>query len=206
VAAGLVNSLTRPGANITALAQMSEQLVGKELELLREVAPRVTRVAVLWNPTNPGNTRQLRGAERAAAALGLRLQPVEARSPGEIDRAFAAMTREGAEALLVLLDATFYDQRDRIVHLAAKSRLPAVYGYSVFVEAGGLLSYAANRFDVSRQSAVYVDKILKGAKPADLPVEQPRKFELVINLKTAKSLGLTIPQSLLLRADQVIDP
>ena len=205
VAAGLVASLTRPGANITALAQMSDELVGKELELLREMAPKVTRVAVLWNPTNPGNTHQLRGAERAAAALGLRLQPVEARSPGEIDRAFAAMTRERAEALLVLLDATFYDQRARIVDLAAKSRLPAVYGYSVFAETGGLLSYAANRFDVVRQSAVYVDKILKGAKPADLPVEQPRKFELVINLKTAKALGLTIPPSMLLRADQVIE-
>ena len=165
----------------------------------------MTRLAVLWNPTNPGNTQQLRGAERAATALGLRLQAVGARTPSEIDRAFAEMTRERAEALLVLLDATFFDQRGRIVDLAAKSRLPAAYGYSVFAEAGGLMSYAANRFDVPRYMAVSVDRILKGARPADLPVEQPRKFELLINLKTAKSLGLTIPQSLLLRADQVIE-
>jgi putative ABC transport system substrate-binding protein len=205
VAAGLVTSLTRPGANITALAQISDQLVEKELELLREAVPKVTRLAVLWNPTNPGNARQLRGAERAATALGLRLQAVGARSPSEIDRAFAAMTRERAEALLVLLDSVFFDQRGRIVDLAAKSRLPAVYGYSVFAEAGGLMSYAANRFDVPRYMAVSVDRILKGARPADLPVEQPRKFELLINLKTAKTLGLTIPQSLLLRADQVIE-
>jgi putative ABC transport system substrate-binding protein len=205
VAAGLVTSLARPGGNITGLAQISDQLVGKELELLKEVAPKVTRVAVLWNPTNPGNTHQLRGAEQAAAALELRLQPVEARSPGEIDRAFVAMMRERAEALLVLLDATFYDQRARIVDLAAKSRLPAVYGYSVFAETGGLMSYAANRFDVARYMAVYVNKILKGAKPGDLPVEQPTKFELIINLKTAKALRLAIPPSLLLRADQVIE-
>ena len=205
VAAGLVTSLARPGANITGLAQVSDQLVGKELELLREVVPRVTRVAVLWNPTNSGNTQQLRAAQRAAAALELRLQPVEVRSSAEIDTAFEVITRERAEALLVLLDATFYDQRARIVDLAARNRLPAVYGYSVFAEAGGLMSYAANRFDMVRHIAVYVDKILKGAKPADLPIEEPRKFELVINLKTAKTLKLTIPPSMLLRADQVIE-
>jgi putative ABC transport system substrate-binding protein len=201
VAAGLVASLARPGGNITGPATISHELVGKELELLRAIVLRVSRVAVLWNPANPGNASQLRAAEAAVPALGVRLQPVEVRAPGEIDRAFAAMTREGVGALLVLLDAIFYDQRARIIDLAAKNRLPAVYGHSVFADAGGLMTYAANRFDIS---ATYVDKILKGAKPADLPVEQPTKFELVINLKTAKALGLTIPQTLLLRADQVI--
>jgi putative ABC transport system substrate-binding protein len=205
VAAGLVASLARPGGNITGPALISDQLAGKGLELLREVVPKVNRVAALWNPTNPGNTLQLRGSEAAAAALGVQLVPVEARSPSEIDSAFVAMAREGAGALLVLLDAIFYDRRERIADLAAKNRLPAVYGFSVFVEAGGLMAYSASRSDLIRQVAIYVDKILKGAKPADLPVAQPTKFELVINLKTAKTLGLTIPQTLLLRADQVIE-
>jgi putative ABC transport system substrate-binding protein len=205
VAAGLVASLARPGGNITGPTFISDQLMGKGLELLREVVPQVTRVAVLWNPTNPGNAHQLRGAEAAAAASGVRLLPTEARAPAEIDTAFVAMARERAGALLVLLDNIFYDRRERITALAAKYRLPAVYPYSVFAEAGGLMSYAANRSDVNRQVAVYVDKILKGAKPGDLPVEQPTKFDLVINLKTAKALGLTIPPSLLARADQVIE-
>jgi ABC-type uncharacterized transport system substrate-binding protein len=205
VAAGLVASLARPGGNITGPSIISDQLVGKELELLREVVPKISRVAVLWNPANPGNALQLRSAEAAAPGLGVRLLPVEVRASREIDKAFAAMMREGVGALLVLLDAIFYDQRARIIDLAAKNRLPAVYGYSVFADAGGLMSYAASRSDLNRRVAVYVDKILKGAKPADLPVEQPTKFELVINLKTAKALGLTIPQSLLLRADQVIE-
>ena len=205
VAAGLVASLARPGGNITGPALISDQLAGKGLELLREVVPKVNRVAALWNPTNPGNTLQLRGSEAAAAALGVQLVPVEARSPSEIDSAFVAMAREGAGALLVLLDAIFYDRRERIADLAAKNRLPAIYGFSVFVEAGGLMAYSASRSDLIRQVAIYVDKILKGAKPADLPVAQPTKFELVINLKTAKTLGLTIPQTLLLRADQVIE-
>jgi len=165
---------------------MSDQLVGKGLELLREVVPNVTRVAVLWNPTNPGNTHQLREAEAAAAASGVRLLPAEARAPAEIERAFAAMAREGAGALLVLMDVLLYDRRERITALAAKNRLPAVYPYSVFPEAGGLMSYAASRAYLYRQTAVYVDKILKGAKPAELPVEQPTKLELIINLKTAR--------------------
>jgi putative ABC transport system substrate-binding protein len=204
VAAGLVASLARPGGNITGPTIISHELVGKELELLREVVPKVSRVAVLWNPTNPGNVTQLRGAEAAARTLGMRLQPVEARGPGEIDRAFAAMARERAGALLVLLDAMFLDQRERIAGLAAKNRLPAVYGLRRHVEAGGLMAYGANLFDLIRHPAIYVDKILRGAKPADLPIEQPTKFELVINLKTAKALGLTIPPSLLGRADEVI--
>jgi len=205
VAAGLVASFARPGGNITGPALISDQLVGKELQVLREVVPKATRVAVLWNPTNPGNTHQLRAAEVAAAALGVRLLPMEARGGDEIDRAFVAMARERAGALLVLLDAIFMDRRGRIAELAAKSRLPAVYGYSVFPEAGGLMSYAASQSDLYRQVAFYVDKILKGAKPADLPVAQPTKFELIINLKTAKAIGLTIPPSVLGRADQVIE-
>jgi ABC-type uncharacterized transport system substrate-binding protein len=205
VAAGLVASLARPGGNITGPSFISDQLIGKGLELLREVVPTVTRVAALWNPSNPGNIHQLRGAEAAAAASGVRLLSVEARGRAEIDRAFVAMAREGAGALLVLMDGIFYDQRERIAALAAKNRLPAVYGFSVFAEAGGLMSYAASRSDSYRQTAVYVDKILKGAKPSELPVELPTKFELVINVKTAKALGLTIPPSLLARADQVIE-
>jgi putative ABC transport system substrate-binding protein len=204
VAAGLVASLARPGGNITGTTIISHELVGKELELLREVVPKVSRVAVLWNPANPGNVHQLRAAETAARALGLRLQPQEARRPSEIDRAFAAMARERAGALLVLLDSIFYNQRERIADLAAKNRLPAIYGLSLHAEAGGLMAYGANRFDISRRAAGYVDRILKGAKPADLPVEQPTKFELFINLKTAKALGLTIPQTLLQRADEVL--
>jgi ABC-type uncharacterized transport system substrate-binding protein len=205
VAAGLVASLARPGGNITGPSFISDQLIGKGLELLREVVPTVTRVAALWNPSNPGNIHQLRGAEAAAAASGVRLLSVEARGRAEIDRAFVAMAREGAGALLVLMDGIFYDQRERIAALAAKNRLPAVYGFSVFAEAGGLMSYAASRSDSYRQTAVYVDKILKGAKPSELPVELPTKFELVINVKTAKALGLTIPPSLLARADQIIE-
>jgi putative ABC transport system substrate-binding protein len=205
VAAGLVASLARPGGNTTGPTLISDQLMGKGLELLREVVPNVTRVAVLWNPTNPGNTHQLRGAEAAAAASGVRLLPVEARAPGEIDGAFVAMARERVGALLVVLDVLFYDRRERITALAAKNRLPAVYPHNVFAEAGGLMSYAGSRSDLYRQMAVYVDKILKGAKPSDLPVEQPNKFELIINLKTAKALGLTIPPSLLARADQLIE-
>jgi len=205
VAAGLVASLARPGGNITGPSLISDQLVGKELELLREVVPKVTRVAVLWNPTNPGNTHQLRAAETAARALGVQLLPVEARGGGEIDRAFVAMARERTGALLVLMDAIFQDRRERIAELAAKNRLPAVYGFSVFPEAGGLMSFAASRSDLNRQVAIYVDKILKGAKPADLPVAQPTKFELIINLKTAKALNLTIPPSVLGRADQIIE-
>ena len=205
VADGLVASLARPGGNITGLAIVSHELIGKELELLREVVPKVTRMAVLWNPTNPGNLHQLRAAQAAAAALGVHLQPLQTRSPGEIEGAFAAMTRDRAGALLVLLDSMLLAQRERIAGLAAKNRLPAVYGLRLHVQAGGLMAYGADQLDSSRRVASYVDKILKGAKPADLPVEQPTKFELVINLKTAKALGLTIPPSLLLRADQVIE-
>ena len=205
LSSGFVASLARPGENVTGLSQLSPELVGKQLQLLREVVPEVSRVAVLWNPANPSNPAQLREADVAARALGVRLQPLEVRAPNEIDRAFAAMTREHAAALLVLADSMLINQREGIADLAAKSRLPAVYGWRLHAEAGGLMAYAADVVDSYRRVATYVDKILKGANPGNLPIEQATKFELVINLKTAKVLGLTIPQSLLQRADQVIE-
>jgi putative ABC transport system substrate-binding protein len=201
---GLVASLARPGGNVTGLSLMASEVVGKQLELLKEVVPKVSRVALLWNPANPGSAPQLREAEASARVLGVRLQTLEARVPQEIDSAFAAMTKERAGALVVLTDAIFMNQRRQIAELAAARRLPAVYGVREHAEAGGLIVYSANFLDLERRAAIYVDKILKGAKPADLPVEQSTKFELVINLKTAKTLGLTIPRSLLQRADEVI--
>jgi len=204
VTTGLVASLARPGGNITGLSTMAPELVGKQLQMLKEVVPKSSRVAVLWNPANPGNAPQLREAEAAARTLGVRLQPLEARNPNDFDGAFAAMTRQQAGALIVLVDSMLNDHRTRIADLAAKSRLPAVYGLPEHAEAGGLMAYGASRSDLFRRAATYVDKILKGAKAGDLPVEQLSKFELVINLKTAKALGLTIPQSVLIRADEVI--
>jgi putative ABC transport system substrate-binding protein len=205
VATGLVVSVARPGGNITGLSINSHELVGKQMGLLREVVPKVSRVAVLWNPANLANAPQLREAEVAAGALGVRLLPLGVQGPGEIDRAFAAMRDDRVGALLVLLDSMLLLQRDRIADLAAKNRLPAVYGLRWHAEAGGLMAYGANLLDMVRRAVSYVDRILKGAKPADLPIEQPTKYELVINLKTAKALGLTIPPSLLQRADQVIE-
>jgi ABC-type uncharacterized transport system substrate-binding protein len=207
IAAGFVASVARPGGNITGLSMMSPEVVGKQLELLRQVVPKISRVAVLANPANPGSAPQLRQAEVAAKTLGMRLQPLEARSLSEIDSAFVAMARERAEGLLVLLDPTLGGrlQRERIAELAARNRLPAMYALRLHVDAGGLMAYGSDIFDLYRRAAIYVDKILKGAKPGDLPIEQATKFELVINLKTAKALGLTIPQSLLQRADQVIE-
>jgi putative ABC transport system substrate-binding protein len=206
IAAGFVASVARPGGNITGLSMMSPEVVGKQLELLRQVVPTLSRVAVLGNPANPGSAPQLRQAEAMAKTLGMRLQPLEARSPSEIDSAFAAMTRERAGALLVLLDPTLARplQRERIAELAARNRLPTMYALRLYVDAGGLMAYGADIFDLYRRAAIYVDKILKGAKPADLPIEQLTKFELIINLKTAKALGLTMPPSLLLLADEVI--
>ena len=205
VASGLVTIVARPGGNLTGLSLMAPELVGKQLEILKDVVPKVSRVALLGNPANPGNAPQVRHAQDAARALGLRLQPLEARGPSDIDSAFAAMTSEQAGAVMVLVDSMLLDHRTRIADLAARRRLPAVYGLSDHVEAGGLMAYGPNRLDIFRRAATYVDKILKGAKPGDLPVEQPTKFALVINLKTAKALGLTIPPSLLQRADQVIE-
>jgi putative tryptophan/tyrosine transport system substrate-binding protein len=201
---GLVPSLARPGGNVTGLSVMTE-LVGKQLEVLKEVVPKLSRVAVLMNPANPGSLPQLREAEVAARALALRLQTLEARVPQEIDSAFAAITRERAGALVVLADAIFTNQVRQIAELAVKSRLPSIYGLREYVEAGGLMVYSPNTLELERRAATYVDKILKGAKPANLPIEQPTNFDLVINLKTANVLGLTIPPSLLLRADQVVE-
>ena len=205
VGIGLVASLARPGGNVTGLTSVAVELGPKQLELLREAVPKVSRVAVLSNPLNQFAPLQLREVEVAARVLGVQLQLLEARGPEQFDGAFAAMARERAGALLVLSDVLFFFHRTRIADLAAKSRLPAMYGFREHTEAGGLMSYGANISDLLRRAPTFVDKILKGAKPADLPVEQPTKFELVINLKTAKTLGLTIPQSILIRADKVIE-
>ena len=207
VTSGLVTSLARPGGNVTGVSFLSPELVGKRLERLTQAVPGVGRVAVLWQPGDvPESTaKDLRTeAEVAARALGVRLQVVEARGPADFDRAFSAMTKAHVDALSVLPSAMLFSERGRLVDLAAKYRLPAVYPWREGADAGGLMSYGPNLPDLYRRAATYVDKILKGAKPADLPVEQPTKFELVINMKTAKALGLTIPQTLLQRADQVI--
>ncbi len=200
VAEGFVASLARPGGNLTGLATIGPELLGKQLELLKAVAPKVSRVAMLQNPSQ----QVQRQAEDAARALGVQLQVLKARTPSEIEAAFAAMRSQRAGGVLVMRDSVFFAQRTQIVALAAKSRLPAVYGFREQAEAGGLMAYGASTPQLFRRAATYVDKILKGAKPADLPVEQPTKFELVITLKTAKELGLTIPPSLLGQADQVI--
>jgi putative ABC transport system substrate-binding protein len=207
VGSGLVTSLARPGGNVTGLSNLGTELVGKCLEQLTQAVPGVSRVAALWQPgVLPERTDKdmLKGAEVAARALGVRLQFVEARGPADFDRAFSDMTRARADALTVLRSSMLSNERRRLVDLAAKNRLPTVYPWREFVDAGGLMSYGANVADLFRRAATYVDKILKGAKPADLPVEQPTRFELVINLKTAKALGLTIPPLLLGRADEVI--
>ena len=205
MATGLVASLARPGGNITGLSSMAPQMTGKQLEMLKEVVPKASLVAVLWNPANAGNAPQIQQAQDAARALGVRLQPLGARGSSEIDSAFATMTSTQSGAVIVLVDAMLLDHRTQIADLAAQRRLPAVYGLRDHAAAGGLMAYGPNRLDIVRRAATYVDKILKGAKPGDLPVEQPTKFELIINLKTAKALGLTIPPSLLQRADQVIE-
>jgi putative ABC transport system substrate-binding protein len=208
VTSGLVTSLARPGGNVTGLAFFSPELVGKCLEQLKQAVPGVSRVAALWQPGGQGERTEkdmLEGAEVAARALGVRLQFVEARGPDNFDRAFSEMTSARAGALTVLPSNMFISERRRLVDLATKNRLPAVYPWREFVDAGGLMSYGLNVADLFRRAATYVDRILKGAKPSDLPVEQPTKFEFVINLKTAKALGLTIPRTLLQRADHVIE-
>ena len=205
VGLGLVASLARPGGNITGLTgTVGPEIAGKLLELLKETVPKVSRMAVLWNPTTPGNAFALREAESAARALRVELQLLEARSLNDFDSVFAAMTTKRAGALLVLGDVMFVTHRIRLANLAAKSRLPAIYGLREYVEAGGLMSYGAITSELFRRAATYVDRVLKGAKPTDLPIERPTKFEFVINLTTAKALGLTIPQSILVRADELI--
>jgi putative tryptophan/tyrosine transport system substrate-binding protein len=198
VAAGLVASLARPGGNITGLTNLSPDLEGKRLELLKETFPKVTRVAHLWNPDSPGS------GMAAAQALGLQLQSLEVRNPSDFDSAFDAALRERSQALITSPNPLINTHYKRIVEFAAKNRLPAIYSQRVYVEGGGLMSYAPDINANFGRAAVFVDKILKGAKPAELPVEQPTKFELVINLKAAKQIGLTIPPNILARADRVI--
>ena len=203
---GLIASLARPGGNITGMTFLAgPEIVGKQLQILKEVGPTASRVAVLSNPTNRAHAAFVRELRVAARSLGVQLQVLEAQNPDQLDSAFAAMTKEHAAALLVLTDSVFVGQHRRIADLAARSRLPALYSQREFVDAGGLVSYGPNLVDMFRRAATPVDKILRGAKPGDIPVEQPKTFELAINLKAAKALGITIPQSLLLRADEVIE-
>jgi putative tryptophan/tyrosine transport system substrate-binding protein len=204
VALGLVASLAKPGANITGLTHLAPDLGGKRLELLKEIVPKLSRVAVLVDPSALGYGPQMKEIKIAAPALGLQLQPVEVQGPNDLEKAFSAMTRRHAGALIGLQLPTLDNLRERIVDFAAKSRLPAMYPGTEYTDAGGLMSYGPNISDLFRRAAAYVDKILKGAKPADLPVEQATKFDFVINLKTAKQIGVTIPQSMLYRADKVI--
>ena len=204
VGAGLVESLARPGGNFTGLTAIAPDLEGKRLELLREIVPKVSRVSFLLNPENALTVASEKQARAAAKVLRVDVQFVEVREDSHFDQAFDKIAKERPDAFIVLADRVFLHNRARIVDFAARNRLPAVYPYRELVEAGGLMSFGPNYADMHRRAATYVDKILKGAKPGNLPVEQPTKFELIINLKPAKALGLTIPQSLVLRADEVI--
>jgi len=206
VGLGLVSSLARPGGNVTGLTySVGQEIYGKQLALLKEVAPKAKRVAVLWNPDISTLAPTIKDVHAAARSLELKLQPLEARGPAELESAFSAMARERVDGLLVIVDSVFSFHRAQLVDLAARSRLPAAYTNRQPVEAGGLMSYGPSFADLWHRAAGYVDRILKGAKPGDLPFEQPTKYELVVNLKTAKAFGLTIPQSVILRADEVIE-
>jgi putative ABC transport system substrate-binding protein len=208
VGSGLVVSLARPGGNATGLTNVAPELLGKQLDLLKQVVPTASRIAVLRQPGALGEVAErelLKGGEGVARTLGIQLQFVDAREPAEFAAAFSEMSKARANALAVLGGTMFFGERGRLVDLAAKNRLPAVYVEAEFVNAGGFMSYGADTADLVRRAATYVDKILKGANPADLPVQQPTKFELIINQKTARSLGLTIPPSLALRAERVIE-
>jgi ABC-type uncharacterized transport system substrate-binding protein len=202
VRAGLVSSLARPGGNVTGLSILNPELEGKRLELLKETFPKIVRVAYLWDPGNPGTG--LIEMQAAAPALGLKLQPLEVRSAKDFDGAFESISRDQVQAITVAAVPIISINQKRIVDFAAKHRLPSIYPYGEFIDSGGLMFYGISFADLYRRAATYVDKILKGAKPADLPVEQPIKFELVVNLKTAKQIGLTIPPNVLARADRVI--
>jgi putative ABC transport system substrate-binding protein len=204
VGTGIVSSLARPGGNITGLSLIAPDLDGKRLELLKEAFPKVARAAFLWNPSGPRGNLPLTDMEAAAKALGLKLLSLEVRSLDDFEGAFARALKERAQALITTTGALINTQQRRVLDFAAKNRLPAIYHYSEFVEAGGLMSYGPDNTDVWRRAADFVDKILKGAKPADLPVQQATKFELIINLKAAKQIGLTIPPNVLARADRVI--
>ena len=204
VGTGFVASLARPGGNITGLSALAPEISGKQLEFLGEILPRLSRVAVLWASSNPGNVKQLGETERAAGALKVQLQYLDVLGPKDIEPAFRAASKGRADAVLVLQSGVVIAHRAEIPELAIKNRLPAIYPRSEFVIDGGLMSYGASFTEMDRRAATYVDKILKGAKPADLPVEQPKKFEFVINLKAAKQIGITIPPNVLARADKVI--
>ena len=201
---GFVASLARPGGNITGLSNFAPELSGKRLEILREVIPKLSRVAVIGTSTNPAYAQVIKEVELAAKAFGVKLQNLDVLDSKDIESAFRAASKGRADGVLVLTSATLVPQRVQLAQLAAKHRLPAMYSNSQYVEAGGLMFYGANVLDLDRRAATYVDKILKGTKPADLPVEQPTKFEFVINLKAAKQIGLTIPPNVLVRADKVI--
>jgi putative ABC transport system substrate-binding protein len=201
---GFVASLARPGGNITGLSTHYPEVSGKQLELLKEIVPRLSRVAVMGSSTEPGNAQSVRETEVAAKVLGLQLQYSDVTNPGDVGMALRTAVKERAEAIIVLTGAVFLSQRSQLADLAIKHRVPAVYQASEYVEAGGLMTYGVSLNDLFRRAATYVDKILKGAKPADLPVEQPTKFEFVINLKTAKQIALIIPPNVLARADKVI--
>jgi|RhiMetdeSRZDD1v2_1073273.scaffolds.fasta_scaffold158151_2 ABC-type uncharacterized transport system substrate-binding protein len=204
VGSGFVASLARPGGNITGLATLAPEISGKQVELLKEIVPRLSRLAVIGTATRPGNPQALREINLAADAVGVQLQFLEIQAPKDIEIAFRAASKEHADAVLVLSDAVLLPQRRQIADLAVKGRLPAVYNRPEYVEDGGLVFYGVSYTDLYRRAATFVDKILKGAKPADLPVEQPTKFEFIINLKAAKQIGLTIPPNVLARADKVI--
>ncbi len=204
VEAGYVASLAKPGGNITGVTSVGLELTGKRLELLKEVIPRLSRVGVLWDPNFPSGQRIFKEAKVEAESLRVKLQSLEVRHPDDFESAFRAVTREHGQALVTLRNPLIVSQRKRLADLALKHRLPAIYDDREFVDSGGLMSYGTNLADLYRRAAYYVDKILKGTKPTDLPVEQPTKFELIINLKTAKQIGLTIPPNVLARADKVI--
>jgi putative ABC transport system substrate-binding protein len=204
VAAGLVDSLARPGGNITGFTTIEAVLAGKRLELLKETVPKLSHVAVLWDPQNPGSTQEWKESQLPARELGLQLRSMEVSSADKFEDGFKEATKARSAAVAVTLSALISSNQKRITDLASKNRLPAMYPRGDFVASGGLMSYGADQIEPYRRAAVYVDKILKGAKPADLPVEQPTKFELMINLKTAKALGLTVPPVVLMRAEKVI--
>jgi putative tryptophan/tyrosine transport system substrate-binding protein len=202
---GLVASLARPGGNTTGLAGSSDDTSPKQVELLATVVPNLSRIGLLGNPNSPTYSSVLKNAQDAAQKAGLSVLPIKARNPQETEDAFAALGKEHMEAIMVASDAVFFGQRQRLAELALRNRMPTMFSLREYAEAGGLMSYGENLADFFRRAASYVDKILRGAKPADIPIEQPTKFDLVINLTTAKALGLTIPESFLLRADEVID-
>jgi putative tryptophan/tyrosine transport system substrate-binding protein len=205
MASGMVESLARPGGNITGLSQMSYELSGKRLELLKEMVPKLSRVAVLWSPLSTTSKSIWKDLQLPARQLGVQLHSLEVRSPDEFDKAFEDASKARAGALLILASPVIVTYLKRIADLASKSRLPSIFQWTEFADAGGLATYGPDRADLFRRAAIYVDKILKGAKPGDLPIEQPTKFEMVINMKTAKALGVKIPNSILVRADKVIE-